>query len=112
MITYDFHIHSALSPCGDNEMTPNNIVNMAAVLGLSCIAVSDHNTVGNARAAMLAGEKVTIKDDGGNVLASDFAVNDLIKLDLTDVNIKKIKTVDKLVLMVNESIYRKAPWEY
>ena len=35
-----------------------------------------------------------------------------IKLDLTDVNIKKIKTVDKLVLLVNESIYRKAPWEY
>ena len=60
MITYDFHIHSALSPCGDNEMTPNNIVNMAAVLGLSCIAVSDHNTVGNARAAMLAGEKVGV----------------------------------------------------
>lgn len=61
MITYDFHIHSALSPCGDNEMTPNNIVNMAAVLGLSCIAVSDHNTVGNARAAMLAGEKVGVR---------------------------------------------------
>ncbi|MDO5479206.1 MAG: histidinol-phosphatase, partial [Clostridia bacterium] len=25
---YDLHIHSALSPCGDNDMTPNNIVNM------------------------------------------------------------------------------------
>ena len=22
---YDLHIHSALSPCGDNDMTPNNI---------------------------------------------------------------------------------------
>lgn len=60
MIKYDFHIHSALSPCGDNEMTPNNIVNMAAVLGLTHIALSDHNTVGNARAAMLAGEKVGV----------------------------------------------------
>ena len=29
MIYYDFHLHSALSPCGDADMTPNNIVGMA-----------------------------------------------------------------------------------
>lgn len=52
MIYYDFHIHSALSPCGDKDMTPNNIVNMAAISGLDAIAVSDHNCVGNVRAAM------------------------------------------------------------
>lgn len=28
-LTYDLHIHSCLSPCGDSDMTPNNIVNMA-----------------------------------------------------------------------------------
>lgn len=49
---YDLHIHSALSPCGDNDMTPNNIVNMARLKGLSVIALSDHNTAGNARAVM------------------------------------------------------------
>ena len=26
---YDLHLHSCLSPCGDIDMTPNNIVNMA-----------------------------------------------------------------------------------
>lgn len=52
MIYYDFHIHSCLSPCGDMDMTPNNIVNMAALLGLNAIAVSDHNTVGNVKACM------------------------------------------------------------
>lgn len=57
MLKYDFHIHSALSPCADNEMTPNNIVNMAALMGLQCIAISDHNTVGNARAVIEAGKK-------------------------------------------------------
>ena len=56
MIFYDFHIHSALSPCGDKDMTPNNIVNMAAISGLDTIAVSDHNTVGNVRAAIEAGK--------------------------------------------------------
>ena len=46
-IYYDFHIHTALSPCGDNDMTPNNIVNMAMIKGLDAIAITDHNSCGN-----------------------------------------------------------------
>ena len=61
MLYYDFHIHSALSPCADNDMTPNNIVNMAALSGLNAIAVSDHNTIGNVRAAMEAGKNCGIE---------------------------------------------------
>ena len=60
MIKYDFHIHSALSPCGEADMTPNNIVNMAMICGLDMIAVSDHNTAGNVEAAMKVGEQVGI----------------------------------------------------
>lgn len=60
MIYYDFHIHSCLSPCGDKDMTPNNIVNMAALSGLGAIAVSDHNSVGNVRAAMEVAKQVGI----------------------------------------------------
>ena len=41
---YDLHVHSCLSPCGDEEMTPGNIVGMAQILGLSILAVADHNT--------------------------------------------------------------------
>lgn len=58
MIYYDFHLHSALSPCGDADMTPNNIVGMAQIKGLDAIAISDHNTVGNVRAAMEAGKEL------------------------------------------------------
>ncbi len=47
---YDLHIHSALSPCGDEDMTPNNIVNMALIKGLDMIAVTDHNSAQNIRA--------------------------------------------------------------
>ena len=54
MIYYDFHIHSALSPCADADMTPNNIVNMAALSGLDAIAVTDHNSVKNVRACISA----------------------------------------------------------
>ena len=31
---YDLHIHSCLSPCGDQDMTPANIAGMAAIKGL------------------------------------------------------------------------------
>lgn len=53
---YDLHLHSALSPCGDEDMTPNNIVNMALLKGLDIIALSDHNTAGNLRAIVSAAE--------------------------------------------------------
>jgi len=46
-ISYDLHIHSALSPCGDEDMTPNNIVNMAYLKGLDVISITDHNSVLN-----------------------------------------------------------------
>lgn len=49
---YDLHIHSALSPCGDNDMTPNNIVNMSIIKGLDVIAVSDHNSIKNLYSVM------------------------------------------------------------
>ena len=54
---YDFHIHSALSPCADNDMTPCNIANMAALKGLQAIAVCDHNSGANLRAAAAAARR-------------------------------------------------------
>ncbi len=55
-VYYDLHIHSALSPCGDEDMTPLNIVGMAKLIGLDVIAVTDHNSVGNCRAVIEAGK--------------------------------------------------------
>jgi PHP family Zn ribbon phosphoesterase len=55
-LTYDLHIHSCLSPCGDNESTPANIVGMAAVTGLDAIAVTDHNSCLNLPAVMKMAE--------------------------------------------------------
>jgi len=44
---YDLHIHSCLSPCGDNDMTPNNIAGVCALAGLQIAALTDHNSVKN-----------------------------------------------------------------
>lgn len=41
---YDLHIHTALSPCADVLMSPNNILNMAMLKELNIIAVTDHNS--------------------------------------------------------------------
>ena len=57
---YDLHIHSCLSPCGDNDMTPNNIVNMAMINGLELIALTDHNSTRNCAAAMAGGREVGV----------------------------------------------------
>ena len=43
----DLHIHSCLSPCGDDEMTPANIAGMAVVNGLNIVALTDHNSSKN-----------------------------------------------------------------
>jgi len=44
---YDLHIHSCLSPCSDDDMTPNNIAGMAALKGLNILALTDHNSCKN-----------------------------------------------------------------
>lgn len=57
---YDLHIHSCLSPCGDDDMTPANIAGMATVKGLDVIALTDHNSCKNCPAALKHGEEYGI----------------------------------------------------
>lgn len=57
----DLHIHTALSPCASDDMTPNNIVNMAYLKGLDAIAITDHNSSKNVEAAMEVAKNVGIK---------------------------------------------------
>ncbi len=54
---YDLHVHSCLSPCGDNDNTPNNLAGMAAIKGLQVLALTDHNTCGNCPAFYVACKK-------------------------------------------------------
>lgn len=51
----DLHIHTVLSPCGDLEMSPSNIVNEAVRKGLDIIAVTDHNHTGHTMLARQLG---------------------------------------------------------
>jgi len=55
-INYDLHLHTALSPCALEEMTPNNLVNMSLISELDVIAVTDHNSCENVAAVMKVAE--------------------------------------------------------
>ena len=57
---YDLHVHSCLSPCGDDDNTPNNIVGMAKLCGLDIIALTDHNSCKNCPAFFEAAKKYGI----------------------------------------------------
>ncbi len=43
----DLHVHSCLSPCADDDMTPYSIAGMAKLNGLDAVALTDHNSCGN-----------------------------------------------------------------
>ncbi|MBQ7116898.1 MAG: PHP domain-containing protein [Clostridia bacterium] len=55
---YDLHLHSCLSPCGDNDMSPYNLVNMAKLLGYDIIALTDHNSAENCESAVKIGNDI------------------------------------------------------
>ena len=57
---YDLHIHSCLSPCGDDDNTPNNIAGMASLCGLNIVALTDHNTTDNCPAFFEAARRYGI----------------------------------------------------
>ncbi|MGD8451738.1 MAG: PHP-associated domain-containing protein [Phycisphaerae bacterium] len=57
----DLHIHTALSPCASEEMTPPAIVQAAVDRGLAMIAICDHNAAGNTAATQeAAGERLSV----------------------------------------------------
>jgi predicted metal-dependent phosphoesterase TrpH len=53
----DLHLHTCLSPCGELEMSPRNVVEKSREIGLDIIAVCDHNSAENTEATIRVGEK-------------------------------------------------------
>ncbi len=57
---FDLHIHSCLSLCASDDMTPCNIAGMSSLAGLNVVAVSDHNSARNCRAFAKAAKEFGI----------------------------------------------------
>ena len=41
----DLHIHTALSPCGDLDMSPARIIEEAKSKNIGIIGITDHNSL-------------------------------------------------------------------
>ena len=75
MKTYraDLHIHTVLSPCGDLDMSPVNIIERAKEKQLDIIGIADHNSTKNCKVIrelgkqqglyVLCGAEVTTKEE-------------------------------------------------
>lgn len=55
---YDLHMHSCLSPCAEDDMTPGNLAGMASLAGLELIALTDHNSCRNCPAFLRSTERM------------------------------------------------------
>ena len=67
---YDLHLHSCLSPCGDDESTPNSIAGMASLCGLDIIALTDHNSTKNCPGFFEAAERYGVVPIAGMELTT------------------------------------------
>lgn len=67
---YDLHIHSCLSPCGDDSSTPDSIAGMGELNGLDLMALTDHNTCKNCPAFFEAAHRHGILPVAGTELTT------------------------------------------
>ncbi len=92
-VYYDLHMHSCLSPCGDDDMTPNNIVGMSKLCGLDIIALTDHNSCKNCRATI----EVGVKNDLCVVPGMEICTSEEIHAVCLFESIEKAEAFDKYI---------------
>ncbi|MDR0304320.1 MAG: PHP domain-containing protein [Chitinispirillales bacterium] len=119
MIRADLHIHSCLSPCGDLEMGPYDIVERAIKQNLTHIALTDHNTARNCEAfatiakksglGFIPGIEVTTAEEAHivclfNSLKNVFVFGSLIEDSLWKVPLNAEKMGEQIVINCDEEI--------
>ncbi len=80
----DLHLHTRLSPCGEDEMTPSAIVKEARKKGLQAVAICDHNSTKNVSAVRQAGQREGVHVIGGIEICSEEEVHVLGLFDRED----------------------------
>lgn len=102
---YDLHIHSCLSPCANEEMTPANIVHMSMIKGLDVIAVTDHNTAKHCEAVLHWAREVGVIAIPGMELCTSEEVHVICLFKSLEGALNFDKYVeDKLMKMANNTV--------
>lgn len=129
---YDLHIHSCLSPCGNDDMTPADIAGIGALNNLSVMALTDHNSCENCPAFFeacrfygiipIAGMELTTAEDihivclfrtlDNALQFSDFVYSRIMPIknnpeifgnqNVTDTDGNILRTIDKLLISATD----------
>ncbi|MCK5801381.1 MAG: PHP domain-containing protein [Lentisphaeria bacterium] len=81
---FDLHVHTALSACAENIMSPARIIEKAVSFGLDMIAVTDHNASAHALLTRRLGERVGVHVVVGMEVTSKEEVHALALFDELD----------------------------
>ena len=97
LIKIDLHIHSALSACADDEMSPSFILTEALEKGLNLISITDHNTISHSVLACSISNKKGIKVIPGVEVTSREEVHLLAFFDDTSALVELGNLIEKLL---------------
>lgn len=101
---YDFHIHSCLSPCADDDMTPNNIAGMGTICGLQIMALTDHNTAKNCPAFFEAAKRQGIIPIAGMELTTAEDIHLVCLFETLEEAMRFDEAVEKCRLLVENKV--------
>lgn len=93
MAAIDLHIHSALSPCGSEEMATPAVLLTAERRGLTTIGLVDHSSAGNAEAFFVAAQAFAVRVLAGLEIESAEGVHLLALFD----NAEAARSMEALV---------------
>ncbi|MFW6149628.1 MAG: PHP domain-containing protein [Atribacterota bacterium] len=97
LLKIDLHIHSSLSACGADEMSPFFILKQALEKGLNIISITDHNTIEHSLLACKISQKENIKVIPGTELTTREEVHLLAYFDEVSALIELDKLVNRLL---------------
>lgn len=100
---YDLHIHSCLSPCADDDMTPANIAGMASIQGLTLLALTDHNSSKNCPAFFTACKKYGIVPVPGMELTTSEDIHIICLFPTLDAAMQFDKIVEERLIKVQNN---------
>lgn len=91
----DLHVHTTYS---DGSYTPKEVVRLAKDIGLSAIAITDHDTVGGVEQALIEGDKLGIIVIPGVEVSVDFGDSNKEMHILGYFSRDKYKAIDNILL--------------
>ena len=99
-VYYDLHIHSCLSPCADNDNTPNSIAGIAALSGLNLVALTDHNTCKNCPAFFEACERYGVIAVAGMELTTSEDIHVVCLFEKLEDALRFDKAIDSMRVLI------------